>query len=70
MKWQPIDSAPKNKEILIYGFNGPIKDITIAEYNDNPRVMGWDCVKTGDVYHPTHWIPLPKPPKRGKLNEL
>lgn len=65
--WQPIETAPKDgTRILIYDpthYRDPI--ITIAEY----RCGGWlgedggvyDCCSS--EYEPTHWMPLPLPPK-------
>ena len=66
MEWQPIETAPKGREVLVY-----IEDF-------NKVTTAWFCVNTGlwphdeaytedgeacNVGLPTHWMPLPEPPK-------
>lgn len=75
MTWQPIDTAPKNEPVLVYGLwageiNGQDKEpgIYIAKFNGRSDYEGywWSCQDT-DAYaawvKPTHWQPLPEPPK-------
>ena len=60
--WQPIDTAPDDTEILVYGAwieGGSFKGITIATRSWIDDV--WDC--EGDYMgEMTHWMPLPEPP--------
>lgn len=70
MQWRPIETAPKEVSVLVYGeWEGEIhagdgtKDILIAKFEHGE----W-YVEGGDYYasyvkNPTHWMPLPRPPK-------
>lgn len=70
-EWLPIESAPKDQEIVVSGF----------KYNDEKAgrffsVAVWDVDGWGDagghgehLYPPTHWIPLPSPPNNAKVSE-
>ena len=55
--WRPIETAPKTGDILLWtGF------IHIGKYYEE-----YDCFYAYDIApplcYPTHWQPLPKPPK-------
>jgi len=60
-EWQPIETAPIDTEILL----GPTKRMAIC--------VGLNCSRDGwvtetpsewvSIYPPTHWMPLPEPPK-------
>ena len=61
MNWQPIETAPRGAENKFLGWNG---------YSINVSFEGWDelgkPVYVRDDYvswNPTHWMPLPHPPK-------
>lgn len=64
MNWQPIETAPKDRWILIYGAREePYNEshVSLVEWDGG----GWwgqygEPVLT-DV--PTHWMELPEPPK-------
>lgn len=80
MKWQTIDTAPKDGTAIIvfvpkqyYGGGGRV---CLARWNDDkyarkPRPF-WSrslSDKTGDrASPPTHWMPLPEPPDTTNLN--
>jgi len=64
--WKPIETAPKDTEVLLYcnkfiplyigkkrygGFGEPQQD-----------VFAWRCSSSGRFADPTHWMPLPKLP--------
>ncbi len=67
-EWQPIETAPKDRDILVYedgwcvvvsweecdgvGYKGP-----------NGHWMSNACVDSYTEVEPTHWQPLPEPPK-------
>ena len=62
--WQPIETAPKDREVLLFG---------PKEFNRNSIVQGaWNAGGAmhmafwmGGIYKPTHWQPLPAPPEHG-----
>ncbi|MBK3745889.1 hypothetical protein G3A39_42835 [Paraburkholderia aspalathi] len=53
MSWQPIETAPKDKAILVYQAQNRI----MATARDVDEYGNW---KTGSV---THWTPLPTHPQ-------
>ena len=74
MKWQPIETAPKDGKIVLYRpLAWPWARITIGSWNadgyrKNPRPY-WKMDRL-DVsvaqmrkWEPTHWMPLPEPPE-------
>ena len=72
-KWQPIETAPKGQEVLIYGTveNKPRDPVVaIAEFDEDQWLL-MSCgefVNRGEYFslvtaYPTHWKPIPKPPK-------
>lgn len=55
--WQPIETAPKGKQVLVNTASGPLA----ATYENG---NWWAIVKDDPtVIAPTHWQPLSKPPK-------
>lgn len=71
--WMPIDSAPKDGTLVIIGRHmdgfGFVKGYGRFEGSPGAFCSGWiscgfDAV-TGNLglAHPTHWMPLPKPPE-------
>ena len=63
MKWQPIETAPKDRtEILA------VRDKEIKIVFWYPHLKEWgsqeDWADDG-TWEPTHWMPLPEPPKEG-----
>ena len=54
--WQPIETAPKDwTDILAYDGHS----IFIACFGVGEWLLTWG----EDTMHPTHWKPLPEPPK-------
>ena len=68
-KWQLIETAPKDgTKILIYEDLGWEKLIYVVRWVDawvNPSIGAWlEADGEGHAtYDPTHWMPLPEPPK-------
>lgn len=78
-EWQPIETAPRDgRALLLWGIyageiNG-IKDVQVIDvgYYSNGKSdygsEGWWNSSGGDAYacwvRPTHWMPLPNPPKQ------
>jgi hypothetical protein len=59
--WQPISTAPDGEDIL--GTDGGTVDRTWEGWMDgdgNPVYVHADWVS----WEPTHWMPLPKPPRQ------
>jgi len=63
-EWQPISTAPADMDVLIYD---PRDGVFKARLSSG----SWTCLDgfcgSGDCcpseYAPTHWMPLPEPPK-------
>jgi hypothetical protein len=75
MTWQPIDTAPKNGRWIIvtsthWKIRDPAEEAGALIVRWNADVDGW-CHEFADgwgdedgiVNQPTHWMPLPEPPK-------
>lgn len=66
MNWQPIETAPEehDKHVLLFG-NGPsIEDCAFVGYfTDAWGREEWRDITGRQVMYPTHWMPLPEPPK-------
>lgn len=77
-EWQPIETAPKDGTVvLLFGlWAGEVGGIAQEPQIDIGRWSGgrsdygsdgWWGLITGDAYgcwmRPTHWMPLPQPPK-------
>lgn len=70
-KWQPIETAPKtSKSIMVYCADR--KNTYIVNWGKCNGFLGKDCWKifggSSDLSYeePTHWQPLPEPPKESK----
>jgi len=63
--WQPIETAPKDgTEIIVWWpeIGHPYITKWTRFINGNLYRDGWHC-GIWEVERPTHWMPLPKPPK-------
>ena len=76
MEWQPIETAPRDRLILLFGLLDPHPDDReLYGSLDRPtRVAGSWCeldeawcpmgaTWTGPWFKPSYWMPLPPPPK-------
>lgn len=67
MSWQPIETAPKGGVVIIaFRPTDPphIEAMYWVQYSDGTGA--WHYAYDGDCSYetpPTHWIPLPEPPK-------
>jgi hypothetical protein len=67
MTWQPIETAPKNKRLLILSHG----EVCIGSWahrfaSDKPylgELTGWLDCDNYELDGATHWMPLPKPPE-------
>ena len=61
MKWGPIDTAPQDgRFVLLFDPDPNIQEFWIAQYDDG---RWWIQDREYTAYAPTHWMPLPEPPK-------
>ena len=61
-EWKPIQTAPVGTPILVWG---PEDEFAVAEYEGRSNRachLSYSFGEYCDVY-PTHWMPLPEPPK-------
>lgn len=59
-EWQPIETAPKDGRSFLVG----VED---REFIDRAFfIMDDQLIIIGGRYKPTHWMPLPDPPKEQK----
>ena len=64
--WQPIETAPTDgKESLVYTTGAGI----VVMYWDDYKGEWTTGLDDGGGLEPTHWMPLPPPPQKGKRNE-
>lgn len=68
MEWQPIKTAPKDgTKIFVNNIRPQRKnksvEISVAFYKEHSRGSYWSSSPVGYVLCPTHWMPLPEPPK-------
>lgn len=61
MEWQPIETAPKGERVLVYFPRTGRKEAMIIAAS-NPTGSQWWAKHIGNLF-PTHWMPLPEPPK-------
>jgi hypothetical protein len=63
MTWQPIETAPTNKQIIVLTCKG------VAVPTAYKGKLWFVCFSMNDLDHPsewiqaTHWMPLPQAPK-------
>jgi hypothetical protein len=64
-KWQPISTAPKDgTSILIFEADDSTDGIVrVSRWRNDTIPCGW----TGTEHAPSHWLPLPLPPKMAKV---
>jgi hypothetical protein len=60
--WQPISTAPKDGTIILIFERrvGTAGLVRVSRWRDDTIPSGW----TGAENPPSHWLPLPLPPKR------
>lgn len=76
MEWQPIETAPKDKTIVVFDPNQQttrvVEWMTAMEDGEGAWIYAakraWEEPMKGEaiafyVSSPTHWMPLPEPPK-------
>lgn len=65
MKWQPIETAPRDGTRVLGWCNDKYVDICYIEHKDSVGDV-WmtdNCQDFGGWENPTHWMPLPDKPE-------
>jgi hypothetical protein len=69
-EWQPIKTAPRDREILVCDIESGWRFVASWHEYDGCGHRGPDghwmsnaCVDGYTEMDPTHWMPLPEPPK-------
>ena len=65
MEWKPIETAPKDKSVMLftpYGliYCGKLRYGNLGEPSQD--TYAWRCDSSGRFANPTHWMPLPTAP--------
>jgi len=65
MNWQPIETAPKDGTfVLLSGHELPVWQGSWVGRVGRYPINGWTRFNSVDIdWSPTHWMPLPEPPK-------
>lgn len=65
MKWQPIETAPEEGSFIIFGVDGSETDYSVAWRDSGGFATDVDseAEPVFALIEPTHWMPLPPPPK-------
>lgn len=65
-EWQPIETAPRDGTPFLAAHEmGGVISITWYGKTSHIPLYGWcqgDDPEDIDLWHPTHWMPLPAPP--------
>ena len=56
MDWQPIETAPKGATVIVW-------TPSHGSFEASKERLGWYTPLGVHVPRPTHWMPLPEPPK-------
>lgn len=70
MKWQPIETAPKDRWILVYVPGAAVPCSAIWSEIDNSFTTCEECANEFRAYGtewsfaPAYWAPLPEPPEQ------
>lgn len=70
LSWQPIETAPKDGTIFI-AYRPNFKESIVSEVSEDYWFEADDFIPAGwanssEISPPTHWMPLPQPPKELK----
>lgn len=72
MDWRPIETAPKNGDILGYHVVGGSGGYMVVWWDMDQWVMDYtheEGKPVGPPGHLTHWMPLPEPPVAGASSD-
>lgn len=63
MEWRPIGTAPLRTVVLVYDKYEKICTAWGEQYSDHVGWIPHPPDAESDFIYPTHWMPLPEPPK-------
>jgi len=66
LHWRPISTAPKDGTFILVWFDEAKQHHILWWFADHWRFKGSDIIP---VVYPTHWMPLPQPPKRNENDQ-
>jgi hypothetical protein len=58
-EWQPIETAPNDAADVLF-YCEPYRKFGVG---DSFGILSCFITEDGSIFHPTHWMPLPEPPK-------
>lgn len=62
-EWQPIETAPKDTAVLVYGFGYSVAHFNTAYGKWIVYGAETECTRMmNTMSRPTHWMPLPQEP--------
>ena len=62
-EWQPIETAPRDNEKIILIWDADDKFIYQGHLLEDDEISIWVTLEGFAIDKPTHWMPLPEPPK-------
>lgn len=63
-EWQPIETSPKDRAILVCERRSQRHNVWFASWREMKRVSShWYSGGLRVPYNPTHWMDMPEPPR-------
>lgn len=59
-EWKTIETAPKDGTLVLLHGKGYVKT---GWFDDSIQIGNYPDWRWGLTFEPTHWMPLPEPPK-------
>lgn len=63
-EWQPIETAPKDREVLLLYLWSHHKKPRVTSGRWLSHARAWTAEPWGRAILATHWMPLPDPPQK------
>lgn len=70
--WQPISTAPRDERLIVLriGNERPFVGYHVFDEDETGKRSAWmDADESFLEYKPTHWMPLPQPPREPNNKE-
>lgn len=71
-EWYPIETAPKDRLVMVATIKNTVEIVRQVKcVNSDGTFHSWiwefdEGYSLNNEWEPTHWMPIPKPPKEGK----
>ena len=62
-EWQPIETAPREQDVLVLLYWPSERANPVTGFWDGLSWVSDDDMMRHPVTGPTHWLPIPEPPK-------